>query len=121
MSATGQRRILPLAQALDELTSLHQAGHLSAADDFAAQMLRAMPEHPHILHIAGVIAYKNGRISEALEHMEASARLAPKISLYHKNLCEIYRSSGKLDEALRSAQCAVSSHQKIPVPGSIWR
>ena len=99
--------VMPLAEALNKLAKLEQANKLAEADDLAARMLAAMPEHPHILQLAGIVSYRNGRVAEAIEQMEKSEALSPETALYPRNLCEVYRGAGRLDDALRAGQRAV--------------
>ncbi|GLR67353.1 hypothetical protein GCM10010909_20340 [Acidocella aquatica] len=101
------KQVVPLAEALARLAALEQANKLVEADDLANRMLAAMPEHPHILHLAGIIAYRNGRIAQAVERMEKSEVLAPEAALYPRNMCEVYRGAGQLDDALRAGRRAI--------------
>ncbi len=101
------KQVVPLAEALARLAALEQANKLAEADDLANRMLAAMPEHPHILHLAGIIAYRNGRVAQALERMEKSVALAPEAALYPRNMCEVYRGAGRLNDALRAGRRAV--------------
>ncbi len=101
------KKVLPLSEALSQLASLEQANKLAEADDLANRMLAAMPEHPHILHLAGIVAYRNGRTIQALERMEKSQSLAPDVALYPRNMCEVYRGAGRLDDALRAGRRAI--------------
>lgn len=109
MSGTVQpgKVVMPLAEALDKLAKLEQANKLAEADDLAQRMLAAMPEHPHILQLAGIVSYRNGRVAEAIERMEKAEALAPTVALYPRNICEVYRGAGRLDDALRAGQRAV--------------
>jgi Flp pilus assembly protein TadD len=102
----GQRRV-SLADALAEISALERDNKLAEADDLANRVLKAAPEHPHVLHMAGIVAYRNGRIGEAIERMEKSMQLAPNAALYPRNMCEIYRGAGRLDDALRVGKRAV--------------
>jgi Flp pilus assembly protein TadD len=101
------KQVMPLAEALEKLARLEQEGKLIEADNLAKRMLEAMPEHPHILHLAGIVAYRNGRIAEAIERMEKSEAIAPQMALYPRNMCEVYRAAGRLDDALRAGLRAV--------------
>ncbi len=99
--------VMPLAEALDKLAKLEQESKLAEADDLATRMLAAMPEHPHILQLAGIVSYRNGRVAEAIERMEKAEALAPQTALYPRNICEVYRGAGRLDDALRAGQRAI--------------
>jgi tetratricopeptide (TPR) repeat protein len=107
MSATPGKQVIPLSEALTKLATLEQDNKLAEADDLANRMLAAMPEHPHILHLAGIVAYRNGRTAQALERMEKSEGLAPQVALYPRNICEVYRSIGRLEDALQAGRRAV--------------
>ncbi len=107
MSETG-KRVVPLGQALSQLSALEQAGKLAEADDLANRMIAAMPEHPHILHLAGIVAYRNGRMDQAIARMEKSRDLAPEVALYPRNMCEVYRGAGRLDDAAASGRRAIA-------------
>lgn len=102
----GQRRV-SLADALAEISAFERDGKLDEADDLAQRVLKAAPEHPHVLHMAGIVAYRKGRVAEAVERMEKSMALAPNVALYPRNMCEIYRGAGRLDDALRVGKRAV--------------
>lgn len=101
------KKIIQLSEALTQLSSLEQGNRLVEADDLANRMLAAMPEHPHILHLAGIVAYRNGRIGQAIERMEKSRELKPEVALYPRNMCEVYRGAGRLDDALQAGCRAV--------------
>jgi len=105
--ATPGKTVVQLSDALAQLSALEQANKLAEADDLANRMLAAMPEHPHILHLAGIVAYRNGRIAQAIERMEKSERLAPEVALYPRNMCEVYRGAGRLDDAVRVGRRAI--------------
>jgi hypothetical protein len=101
------KQVIPLSEALEKLSRLEQENKLVEADDLATRMMAAMPEHPHILHLAGIVSYRNGRIAEAIERMEKSQVIAPEVALYPRNMCEVYRGAGRLEDAVRAGQRAI--------------
>ena len=109
MSGTQEagKQVIPLSEALEKLARLEQENNLAEADDLANRMLAAMPEHQHILHLAGIVAYRNGRVEQALERMEKAEAISPDMALYPRNMCEVYRGAGRLDDALRAGKRAV--------------
>src|SRR5271165_2233879 len=109
MSGTQEagKQVIPLSEALEKLARLEQENKLAEADDLANRMLAAMPEHPHILHLAGIVAYRNGRVEQALERMEKAEAISPDMALYPRNMCEVYRGAGRLEDALRAGKRAV--------------
>jgi len=101
------KQVMLLSEALEKLARLEQENKLAEADEFANLMLAAMPEHPHILHLAGIVAYRSGRIEQAIERMETSEAIAPEVALYPRNMCEVYRGAGRLDDAVRAGRRAI--------------
>ncbi len=101
------KQVIPLSEALEKLSKLEQDNKLVEADDLAGRMLAAMPEHPHILHLAGIVSYRNRRIAEAIERMERSQVIAPEVALYPRNMCEVYRGAGRLEDAVRAGRRAI--------------
>lgn len=106
-TAASDNIVMPLSTALERLVELEQGGKLAEADDLATRMLAAMPDHPHILQIAGIVSFRLNRVDEAIARMEKSEALAPDVATYPRNICEVYRSAGRLDEALRAGRRAV--------------
>jgi len=102
----GQQRVA-LADVVAQISALEQAGKLDEADDLANRVLKAAPDHPHVLHLSGIILYRKGRIDEAIARMERSMALAPNVSLYPRNMCEIYRGAGRLDDAAAAGRRAI--------------
>jgi Tfp pilus assembly protein PilF len=77
-----------------------QAGRLDQAETVLGQLLAEAPERPGAVHLMGIVAYRKGRPAEAVRLMERSLALAPATALFHRNLCEVYRTLGRLDQAL---------------------
>jgi tetratricopeptide (TPR) repeat protein len=102
----GQQRVA-LADVIGQISQFEQANKLDEADDLATRALRAAPEHPHVLHMAGIVAYRKGRVGQAIEMMEKSMSLAPNVALYPRNMCEIYRGAGRLDDAVTVGRRAI--------------
>ncbi|MGE5269704.1 MAG: hypothetical protein ACM3JG_08545 [Thiohalocapsa sp.] len=100
----------PIAPLMRLATEHEQAGRLAEAERVLRQVLAEAGEHHPALHLSGIVAFKQDRIADAARLMERSIALAPLQALYHRNICEIYRVLGRLDEALvagrRAAQLA---------------
>ncbi|HQT68361.1 MAG TPA: tetratricopeptide repeat-containing glycosyltransferase family protein, partial [Acetobacteraceae bacterium] len=103
--AGGQKTTL--GEVLNEINLLERENKLDEADGLSERLLKAAPEHPHVLHVSGIVAYRKGRIDQAVERMEKSMALAPTIALYPRNMCEIYRGAGRLDDAVAAGRRAV--------------
>ncbi len=63
-----------------------------------------MPEAEHLL---GVIAHQNGKLGEAIEHVQRAAKLAPQVALFHANLGEMLRLAGRPKLAVEAARRAL--------------
>jgi tetratricopeptide (TPR) repeat protein len=102
----GQTRVA-LSDVIGQISGLEQSGKLDEAEDLANRVLAAVPEHPHVLHLSGIILYRKGKMQEAIERMEKSMSLAPNVALYPRNMCEIYRGAGRLDDAVAAGRRAI--------------
>lgn len=96
-----------LGAIFNEINLHERENRLAEADELAERVLRAAPDHPHVLHLAGIIAYRRGRVPQAIERMERSMELAPGVAIYPRNICEVYRAAGRLNDALRMGERAV--------------
>ncbi len=92
-----------------------QAGQLADADRLLNYVLAVAPRQPDALHLSGVIAFRMGRQTEALEKMEQAISLAVEPSLYLRNICEVYRVLGRLDDAIAAARRAAALRPSDPV------
>jgi tetratricopeptide (TPR) repeat protein len=104
---SGAATKVTLGEVLNEISAYERDGKLEDAEALAERVLRAAPDHPHVLHLSGIVAYRRGRIPIAIERMEKSLELSPTVAVYPRNMCEIYRGAGRLDDALRMALRAV--------------
>ncbi len=106
--------VLPPLRTLDRVNTEIEAGKLDAAAALLEQELEASPQHPHALHLSGILAWRRGKIAEAAALMERSITLAPEIALYPRNICEVYRALGRYDAALEAALRAVAMAPRDP-------
>jgi hypothetical protein len=93
----------PISKTIDEwradAEAHEQAGRLDEAELLLAQIIRAAPHYHPAQHQAAILSYKRKRPLEALARFERAVTLAPDQALYHRNICELYRSQQRLDEA----------------------
>ena len=104
--ASGAQRI---AQLMQLATEHEQAGRLAEADSILRQIIAEAGDHPPALHLMGIVAFRQDRIDESVHLMERSLALAPMEALYYRNICEVYRVLGRLDEALVAGRRAATS------------
>jgi hypothetical protein len=103
--ASGAQRV---AQLMQLATEHEQAGRLDEAEIILRRVAAEAGDHPPALHLMGIVAFKRDRIAEAAQLMERSIALAPMEALYYRNICEVYRILGRLDEALVAGKRAAS-------------
>jgi Tfp pilus assembly protein PilF len=100
------------AERLDRLlavaTEHEQAGRLELAEQVLREVLAEAPERHGAVHLMGIVAYRRGRPQESSQLMERSIALAPGAALYHRNICEVYRTLGRVDEALVAGRRAAT-------------
>ncbi|HEX4173017.1 MAG TPA: tetratricopeptide repeat-containing glycosyltransferase family protein [Acetobacteraceae bacterium] len=99
---------LPIAEVLSIANEFERGDRLADAQRLLDHVLSVAPNHGDALHLAGVIAFRQGDIAKSLELMEASLRHGIDTPLYLRNICEVYRALGRLDEALQAAQRATA-------------
>lgn len=92
---------------LAEASAHEQEGRLDAAEQIVAQVLEAKPDYVPALHQSAILAHKAKRPREALARLERAIALLPTEPIFHRNICELYRSQGRLDEALVHGRRAV--------------
>jgi thioredoxin-like negative regulator of GroEL len=104
----------PLARLFAEATTLEQAGRFAEAETLLRQALQIAPEHPHAIHMMGIVAFRSGNEEEACRLMERSIALSPNTGLYYRNICAIYRALGRLEAARAAGLRAVSLTPEDP-------
>ena len=98
---------MPLELMLGIATRAEEAGRVDEAEPLAAHLLRAVPEDARVLHLAGIIAFRTNRRPLAVTLMERAIGKEPHNGLYLRNISEMYRVVGRLDDALAAARRAV--------------
>jgi hypothetical protein len=99
---------LPIDQVLRIANEYEHGGRLEDAKDLLDRALAASPNHGAALHLAGIVAFRQGDAARSLELMERSLAFGIDTPLYLRNICEIYRALGRLDEALVTARRATA-------------
>jgi Flp pilus assembly protein TadD len=91
--AAAERPLLRAGQLVEE-------GRLDDAARICHRLLAEDPGHAAALHLLGAIWHKGGRSELGIEMLRKAIAHDGKVALYHRNLCEMYRLEGRLDEAL---------------------
>lgn len=88
-----------LALLLGEAIACHQAGDLDGAEARYERALALSPDHPHVLHLTGVVRHQRGAHEEAVALIERAIALNPGYADYYSNLGAALFAQKRLDEA----------------------
>ena len=91
------------------------ANRLDAAERMLGHILRPLPNHPDSLHAKGLIAYRRGRLDQAVTLMERGIATGGTRPVHWRNISEAYRLVGRLDDALAAARRAVTLDPADPL------
>ena len=101
----------PVSKTIDQWLSdagdHEKAGQLEEAERLLSQIIAAAPRYHPALHQAAILSYKRKRPLEAIDRFQRAIELSPDQALYHRNICELYRSQSRLDEAVAHGRRAV--------------
>ncbi|HEX4408355.1 MAG TPA: tetratricopeptide repeat protein [Xanthobacteraceae bacterium] len=100
--------VMPLGEALVYADRCRNEGRLMEAEAVCRQIIQAQPNLPEAHHLLGVIAHQNGKLGEAIEHVQRAAKLAPQVGLFHANLGEMLRLAGRPRLAVEAARRATA-------------
>lgn len=93
---------------------LFQAGDLAEAETALAPLLRALPRHPDVLHLAGVVYLRAGRVDDAIECLKNFAAQRPESVTALDLLGCAYRQGGRLQAAIRTFEKAIGLEPDNP-------
>lgn len=77
----------------------HQAGDLGAAEDSYGKVLEIETNHPHALHLLGVVHHQRGDHDTAIEMIERAVALNPSFGDAYSNLGAAYFAAGNVRKA----------------------
>jgi predicted O-linked N-acetylglucosamine transferase (SPINDLY family) len=89
-----------ISEALAVAIQNHQAGRLEPAAETYRRILAAEPDHPHALHLLGIIAGQTGRYADAIELIGRAVRRWPSFAAFHNSLGDAYRGARRSAEAV---------------------
>ena len=114
MAGQTQTTFMPLAEALQYADHCRNEGRLMEAEAVCRQILQAQPNAPEAEHLLGVIAHQNGKLADAIEHVQRASKLAPQVALFHANLGEMLRLAGRPKLAVDEARRALAIEPDMP-------
>src|SRR5215469_9388701 len=114
MAGQTQATFMPLGEALQYADRCRDEGRLMEAESVCRQILQAQPNMPEAAHLLGVMAHQNGKLGEAIEHVQRATKLAPQVALFHANLGEMLRLAGRPKLAVEAARRAIAIDPNMP-------
>lgn len=87
---------------LKSAVSSHRAGRLDVAERAYQSVLAAASEHPHALHLYGVLQHQLRRNEEALELIDKAIALSPDSWEFHCDRSLVLETLGRQEEAITS-------------------
>jgi tetratricopeptide (TPR) repeat protein len=117
MNRTGgqqQATFMPLGEALQYADRCRNEGRAMEAEAVCRQILQTQPNMAGAEHLLGVIAHQNGKLGEAIEHVQRAVGLAPGVALFHANLGEMLRLAGRPKLAVKEVRSALAIEPDMP-------
>jgi hypothetical protein len=94
--------------ALAEARAALEAGRLDEAGRLCRAILADAPDDPGAQHLHGIVAFRSGDAKGGAALLERAIAHAPANAVYRRDLCEMLRVLGRLDEALAQGRRAVA-------------
>ncbi len=107
---------VPVAEVFAVAQEYIEAGRLDAAERLLGHILGTLPNHAEAVNASGLIAFRRGRLDQAVTLMERGiAAGGGARPVQWRNISEVYRLLGRLDEALAAARRAVTLDPADPL------
>jgi predicted O-linked N-acetylglucosamine transferase (SPINDLY family) len=87
----------------------HRAGELAQAEGCYLTLLEALPGNADLWHLAGVLAFQQGRLEPAIERYGKALALRPAFAQAFNSLALALKQSGRVDEAARALAAALEA------------
>lgn len=96
-----------IEEKLKEAVGAHDAGDLRHADRLYTALLAAAPNHPLLLHKAGILSQQLGRSAEAVRLLVRAIAAAPNDPEPYNHLGQVFVARDEIDFAERSFRKAI--------------
>src|ERR1700722_322633 len=107
LAAPANAGFMSINDALVHVERCRAENRLIEAEAVCRRVLEAQPDLAIAEHLLGLIAHQNGRLGDAIEHVQKAIRMAPRVALFHANLGEMLRLAGRPKLAAESARRAI--------------
>jgi predicted O-linked N-acetylglucosamine transferase (SPINDLY family) len=85
---------------LRQALALHEAGKIGEAERIYEGVMAREPGNVRAIHLLGLAASETGRYQRAIDLMERSIALMPRVAQFHNNLGEAYRGLKQYEKAV---------------------
>lgn len=116
-TAAGSRATAPGATPADIFAAAaanHRAGAFAAAERQYRQILAIDPNHGETHSRIGAVLMAQGKIDDALAHLERAVAINPDLFEAFANLAQAYLAAGQYVQAVNTAQRALELRETIP-------
>ena len=96
-----------LQKKLDKAVRLMRDQRFADARPLVGELTKAIPQHPLVWNMAGIIASEMGNPKRAVPHFEKAVSLAPDAADFHNNLGEALRQGGRVEESVPHFETAL--------------
>lgn len=98
------QQTLDLQRALASAQQLQRTGDLLQAEAIFQQILTQAPHTHAAWHGWGLLCYQSNNLEDALKRIARAIAIESSISIYHRDIGEMLRQSGRLDKAIEAGQ-----------------
>ncbi|MSO24001.1 MAG: tetratricopeptide repeat protein [Acidobacteria bacterium] len=95
--------------------ALYSLGRLSEANELFVQIYQQSPNDEIVVHLLGVIALSQRRLTTAVEYFTKALTILPTYRDAHNNLAAAYAELGRYQDALAHLQRAAQLNQNDPL------
>jgi tetratricopeptide (TPR) repeat protein len=92
----------------------HEAGRLAEAEALYRSILQEAPQHPHALHLLGVLAHQAGRPRDAIDLINRALAVHGPHPIFYSNLGAVHLALGLLPETVACCQEAIRLQPNLP-------
>jgi predicted TPR repeat methyltransferase len=100
-------RLISFEEGMGMAILFQKEGFYDDAAELYRLLLEVVPEHPDVLHYAGMVAHQQGKPDEAIALIQRSLAAAPDRAECYSNLGIIYRAKGLFQEAIDAYERAI--------------
>jgi len=86
-----------------------EAGELGACQYVCECIKAILPSHGVVHHLLGLVAFRQGRTDEALDHLKTSLFLEPQNPMFLSNAVEVFRSASRTQQAIEIGEQAIKA------------